>query len=247
MTDSARRPLHVQEPRSILAAQMNSCRAWRVTLLLVPTLIAITSVTSMTGCGRSQGELLFMMGFGRGPKVEAMVRLTDGPLLILVDDPNERVQSPQTLRNLFDDLAQELLRHKAVKKIIPRETLDHLRQSSPGFERRGCDAVGRMAGAEQVLWIEVEDFVAREQIEEASQAAYLSVTIKLINPNEKERRSRVRLWPVSPNGHPVTVSLTASQAQIQKTAEGISKKLVSDMAEAVARLFYDHRLDEFGR
>lgn len=244
MSDSARRPVHFQALPIARVLPVVFWRGWRVMLLFMPVLV---SATLLTGCGQSQGELLFMMGLGRGPKVEAKVRLTDGPLLILVDDPNERVRSPKTMRGFFDDLAQALLKNKAAKKIIPRETLDHLRQSTPGFERRGCDAVGRLAGAEQVLWIEVEDFVAREQVEDATQAAYLSVTVKLINPNEKERRSRVRLWPVSPNGHPVTVSLTASEAQMEKTAEGIAKKLVSDMAEAVARLFYDHRLNEFGR
>ena len=44
-----------------------------------------------------------------------------------------------------------------------------------------------MAGADQVLWIEVQEFRAEEQIEDALVAAYFNVTLKVIDVHAKDR------------------------------------------------------------
>lgn len=199
------------------------------------------------GCTYSGGELLYFLGFGQGQKVEARFRLTKGPVMILIDDVSERVDWPAATRYLFDDLAQELLKHKAASKIIPLQTVDHLRQSIPDFGKRGCREVGELAGAEQVLWIEVQDFFAEEQIRDATTAAYFSVTVKAINVLEKKSRTRVRLWPTSPQGYPMTVSMSGSEVSTAKRKDAISKELAGRLAVEIAKLFYDHRLGDFER
>ena len=209
--------------------------------------VALMACLLCPGCGYSQGELLFVLGFGRGKKVEAKFRLTEGPIMILVDDVSERVNWPAAKRYLFDDLAQELLKHEAAKKIIPRQTLEHLWQSMPDFAKRGCREVGERAGAEQALWIEVDGFLAEEQIQDASIAAYFTVTVKVINVLEKKSRSRVRLWPSSPRGHIVTVTMAGSEVVTAKTKNAISKELANRLAVDIAKLFYDHRLGDFER
>ena len=210
--------------------------------------VAITLVgLPLPGCCYSQGEMLYFLGVGRGQKVEAKFRLADGPLMILVDDPSERVDWPAAKQYLFDDLAQELLKNKAAKKIIPRQTVEHLRQSIPDFEKRGCREMGERAGADQVLWIQVQDFLADQNIQDPSVAAYFGVTVKVINAAESKSRSRVRLWPASPRGHFVTVSMGGSEVAIAKTKDGISKELVARLAVDIAELFYGHRLGDFER
>ena len=144
------------------------------------------------------------------------------------------------------ELAQVLLRHKAATKIVPLETISRLRQSKPNFDARGCREVGKMAGADQVLWIEVQDFRASEQIEDAMVAAYFTVTLKVINVNAIDR-SQVRLWPTAPQGRRVTITLTGSQVSIAKTKNGIVKKLTSKLASQIAKFFYDFRLGDFER
>ncbi len=217
-----------------------SRRTWKY----VPLVLGLAALAS--SCGFSQGQLLFVLGFGRGQKVEAKFRLTQSPILILIDDSAHRVDWPPTTRYLFDDLAQELLRNKAALKFVPSATLAHLRQSHPDFADRGCREIGEMAGAEQVLWLEVQDFRAREQVEEALVAAFFSVRIKVINVLETNR-SRVRIWPTLPQGHLITVSLTGSEVVMAKTKDAICKKLVRNLAVRIAKLFYDHRLGDFER
>ncbi len=210
-------------------------------------LLALVCTVPLGGCTYSGGELLYVLGFGRGQKVEAQFRLAKESILILVDDAAMRVDWPLTRTYLFDALAQELLDNKAAAKIIPRQTLDGLRQSVDDFEKRGCREIGEMAGARQVLWIEVQDFLAEEEVTEADVAAYFSVSVKVINVLEKERRTRVRLWPPSPQGELVSASMTGSEVSIAKTKDAIAKDLAERLAIKIAKFFYDHRLGDFER
>ena len=70
--------------------------------------------------------------------------------------------------------------------------------------------------------------------------------MKVINVRET-RRSRVRLWPTSPNGYPLSVGLTGSEVTLAKTRDAIAKELVGRLVVKVAKLFYDYRLGDFER
>lgn len=207
--------------------------------------IVVLLLLTVTGCGYTQGKLLFLFGVGRGAKVEAQFRLTPNPVLVLVDDPGGRLDWPPAWNFLTDDVSEELIRRKAAQKIIPRQTIEQIRQREPDFGKRGCREIGEMAGAEQVLWIEVKDFLADPLITEASSAAYLAVTVRVINVLENESRSRVRLWPVSPEGKFEMVALSGARVMEAKTRDGISRALTTKLAEEIAKYFYDHRLGDF--
>ncbi|MCH8150292.1 MAG: hypothetical protein IH987_20330, partial [Planctomycetes bacterium] len=124
-----------------------------------------------TGCGFSSGQLLYMFGLGRPRVVEAQFRLTERPILILLDDPDGRMDWPPAAAHFVDELAQALLENKAAVKIVPRQTLDGLRQTLANFGKRGCREIGELAGADQVLWVRVRDFLATDEIQEISRAA----------------------------------------------------------------------------
>lgn len=188
--------------------------------------------------------MLWAMGFGKAPKIPAQFVLTQGPLLVFVDDIHDRVDWPPAKNYLFEELSQSLLAHGAAAKIVPPEMIDQLRQTLPEFNKRGCREIGEMVGAEQVLWLDVVDFYAEEQFEEASKAAIWTVRVKVINVLEKEQRLRVRLWPQNPEGEQMTAELSAAVVSVAKTKDGTSKKLAERLGADVARLFYEHRADE---
>jgi len=191
--------------------------------------------------------LLYLLGVGRGQLVKAQFELADGPILILVDDPAERIDWPPAGRHIFNELGQTLIDTRSAKKIVPFDTLEQIRRSEPEFEKRGCREIGHRAGAEQVLWLEVQDFLAEEQIYDPANAAFLAVAVKVIDAGEENSRARVRLWPTSPEGHLVTVNLGGTDVSAAKTKDGISKKLAEVLAGKVAELFHDHRLGDFER
>lgn len=199
------------------------------------------------GCTYTSGELLYLTGLARAPMVDAKFRLTEDPILILIDDPALRIDWPPTHRYLFDELAQELLRREAAKKIIPRQTVEHLRQTLPDFAQRGAREVGEMTDAHQVMLITVLEFHAQELLTDTVNAARFAITVKILNVLEKENPMQVRLWPPTPQGHRIDVSMSGSEAGIAKTKEGIVKELTKRMAERLARLFYDYRPGDFER
>jgi hypothetical protein len=209
--------------------------------------LLLGAVLLLAGCAYSGGELLFVLGVGKPRMVPAEFRLTEAPVMIFIDDVNERLDWPAAKRDLFDELSQELLRRKGAAKIVPLETVEQLQQSVPDFDKRGCREIGEMAGAAQVLWLEVRDFLASEDIFDADNAAYFAVTVKVVNVLETQQRSRVRLWPASPEGHLVVARMAGSEVSIAKTRGQIAKELSQRLAADVARLFYDHRAPEFER
>jgi hypothetical protein len=186
-----------------------------------------------------------MLGVGREQLIKAEFMLTDGPVLVLVDDYGELVDWPAARRHLSDDLGQELLKRSAAKKVVPQGTVDQLRQSDPNLHKRGCREVGELAGAEQVVWVQVRDFLARENFDDLANAAYFSVTVKVINVLETERRSRVRLWPGTSEGQLVLAKLPGDAVARLKTRDAISKELAKQLAMEITKLFCDYRPDDF--
>ena len=209
--------------------------------------LAIAALPLITGCGYSQGSLLYMLGIGRARMVKTQFQLTRAPLLILVDDPGQRVTWPAAERYIADELAQELLRTKSAEKIVPQRTIDQLRQSQPNFDKVGCRELGKLAGAEQVLWLEIQDFFADEQFVDASEVAHIIVTVKVVNVLEEKKRSRVRLWPTLRSGTPVTAHLTGSDVARLKTTDAVSRELALQLAATIARFFHDYRPGDFER
>lgn len=212
-----------------------------------PSRLIASACLLVCGCTYTSGELLYLTGLARAPMVDAKFRLTEDPILILIDDPALRIDWPPTHRYLFDELAQELLRHEAAKRIVPRQTVEHLRQTLPDFAQRGAREVGEITDAHQVMLITVLEFHAQELLMDTVNAARFAVTIKVLNVLEKENPMQVRLWPQSPEGHRVDVSMSGSEASIAKTKDGIAKELTKRMSERLARLFYDYRPGDFER
>jgi len=201
--------------------------------------LAAALSASLTAC--KTGAYLFG---SHGEKVKMQFKLSDETILVFVDDVNEHVDWPAARRYLWDDVTQELLRTKSALKVIPIETEDSFRQTVADFNKLSAREVGEMAGADQVLWIEVQDFLADDQITEATNAAYFVVTVKVLNAKEKDSRTRVRIWPTSPEGYALTADMTGGAVLKEKTRDAISKALTAKLAVEIARLFHDHRTDE---
>ena len=214
-----------------------------VSFMLATVLPAVAVLCG--GCGYSQGQLLYFMGFGQGPKVEAEFELTrDGPVLILADDFEERVLSPRTLSELSKQLGEELQANKAVGKLVPADKLNRLRRQREDFDEISIRQVGELLEAHQVIYLLVRDFLADAQPEEISGAARMAVTVKVINVLEKDDPLKVRLWPTEREGRIVTTELDAAAVIRAKNPEAISTLLTEQVAVEVGRFFYDHRLEE---
>ena len=210
-------------------------------VLLVGLLV---SIALCGGCGFSQGQLLWAMGFGSGVKVKAEFELTpDGSVLILVDDPEERLYSPATRNELADKLGKALEAHDAVGRVVPQSRLQRLRREKLDFEEITCRQIGELVEADEVLWVQIRDFYAEPEVDETISAARMAVAVKVIDARAKQR-AEVRLWPVDREGRIVSTELHANEVMRAKTAEAISRGLTEKVAAEVGKLFYEHPLED---
>jgi len=194
----------------------------------------------LPGCAAGLAGL-YMLGAGEGQRVSAKYKLPPGVLLLLLDDRG-LVETPSFEPTVVDALAQELLRHKVAEKIVPYETIQRLRQVEPRFYERGCREVGELAGADLVLWVEVQDFALEKAPFDPERAALVTVTVKVINVLERERKSKVRLWPDTPAGYLVSAHVDVVKASRADDLAQVERELAQTLADQVAKLFYDHHL-----
>jgi hypothetical protein len=195
------------------------------------------------GCHEIAG--IFAAMGSKDRKVEARYQLGPGPVLILVDDVNQLIDWPAAPHYLADELSQRLIRHKAATKVVPPETLENLRQSVEGFSKKSAREIGELAGADQVLWIETQSFLATDEVSEASEAALWTVTVKVLNAREKSNRAGVRQWPIGPSGEAVNVRMTAATAVRLKTRDAVSRGLANLLAIEITKIFATHRESDF--
>jgi len=211
-----------------------------------PAMAVLVLAVLISGCGFSQGQLLYFMGFGSGRTAEAEFELTrEGPVVILVDDFEQHLDSPQTGMLLAGQLARQLEDNDAADDVVPQAVINKLRASRSRFEELTSRKIGELVGAHQVIYIMVRDYYSPAEVEELASAARLSVTVKVLNVLEKKDRTRVRLWPSEREGRLVTVELNANVVMKAKTPEVAGKILAANMAEEVAKLFYEYPLDDF--
>jgi len=221
------RPLPLR-PSSLKSRRQASRFLWFAFCLLLPLYSGCTAAAFLGGNSK---------------KVAAQYKLSQGPILVFIDDKNERIDWPAARRFLWDDLSQELIRTKSTARVIPIETEDAIRQTVNDFGKLSCREIGELTGADQVIWIEVQDFLIPEQVTEATNAAYFNVTVKVIDPKERESRSRIRLWPTTPEGHLVTANMTGGAVLEQKNKDGKARVLTAKLAVDIARLFHDHKIE----
>lgn len=207
------------------------------------TLLLLTVTLSLSGCGH-WGGIGYFLGFGRRTKIEALNTLPENTLLILVDDPAEKVRWPRARNLLAQYVGEELLTHKAVSAVVRPASLAKLRRMDPAFETYSATTVGRKLGAETVLFIEVRDFFAPKDIQDTSTAAKLTVSVRVLDVTQREHARKVRLWPTDPGGHIVESTLRAVEVHALKGENATPTELARKAAIYTGRVFYDHTLGD---
>ncbi len=196
-----------------------------------------------SGCGPEGGALLYWLGAGQTEKVSAEFVLGPGPILVLVDDPEERLSWAEARDLLAEETANALLASKATEKVVASQAVQRLRRSRSDFEDRGCREIGEMVKAERVLWLQVADFFASEEAQDLTAAARFAVSVRVINAKARTR-DEVRLWPEEMEGRPVKAELSSNEMSRVKGRREITQALAAKLGNEVARLFYEHALDD---
>ncbi len=217
-----------------------------MSLLRAITLALLGIALMLPGCGQSAGAAVFMFGLFKRPVVEAEHEFDEGEVVaVLVDDPFDSCFWSEVPQVLTESMVAELDETEAATNLVAPSKVMRLRQLTPDFEERGAREVGKLLEADKVLWMEIQSFYASEDPEDATRAARLSLSVKIINANEDKDRTKVRLWPESPAGYPYEIELGAGAVARAKTRKGVVKALSEEVADRVVKKFYDHKMEDF--
>ena len=213
--------------------------------LAVPLFLAGLALTlAPAGCGPQIGSALYFMGAGHLYKIEAEYEFGEAPVLILVDDLQGHLTWPQARDVLAEQIGKQLLKNEAATKIISPRTLRRFRRTHADLDDIPCNKLGRMLGAEEVLWVEIKAFYAEEEFHDTAQAAAVTVAVRVIDATEKENARKVRVYPTNSEGKPVSADLTANEAGRLRAKGKIAAALCEKLADKVAKLFYKHSFQE---
>jgi hypothetical protein len=197
-------------------------------MLLVPL------VASLGGCQPTIAW--FTAQFAPPQKVEAIYKPPkDKKVLVFVDD----LRCPVSYDPLKADLTEQLNRHikeqKLAAETIPYERLVDLMAATPNFNQLHVPDVGQKLSAELVLYVEITKFSLKDNEGSPLWQGKLGVSVKWVDATG-------RIWPRDrPDGYPLpSVDLPSVENAAVTYGSEVAKELANQMADKVAKLFYDH-------
>lgn len=219
--------------------------AHRLHRLMVPCLM-LSLLLLAGGCEIFGMAALMATG---GDKVKAVYKLPNGRTAIIVDDPQKRLGSGVLTGVVASNIAHHLKQNDAISAtIVPEKDVATLAaRLGDEYATTPIDQLGRSLGAQQVIYVEVEQVTLL-----AAPGAYRPsalVELKVI-----DAENGVRLYPPPPpidepgvpsRGRSVTVQM--AHRGIDRESRGADAMMGRVLAERigleVARMFYDYRPD----
>ena len=228
-----------RHPSNVMPTSVNSSRRRAAPSRVVHAgLFAALSICAVasTGCVRFAALWANMTG---GDKVDAEFNLTKGPLLILLDDPNEdQISDPRVYEDLHKGISAHFLNFQVNSRVIPFEDWARLKQSDSKYNKLTIREIGEKLGAEQVLYLRVTRFVLQPEPGADVFQGEFSCNVKVLST---EGKRDVRLWPKEDIGKKVTVRTKAEPSDGDRSAADVAADLATRMGQDVSALFYSHR------
>jgi hypothetical protein len=177
-----------------------------------------------------------------GDPVKPEFHLTEGPLLVLIEDPDGLVTHPRALSDAYKTISDKFLEFRVNRMVVPLRDIERLERTERDYNRLSVRDIGERLGAEQVLYIRVDKFSLQAEPGAPLYKGEFSVKLKVLST---KREHDVRLWPRDPSGRRVSVTTPPVPTDSDKSASDVAGELAVKMGQSVAKLFYEYReLDE---
>jgi len=174
-----------------------------------------------------------------GDWIDPEYKLGKGPLLLLLDDPNEdQLSDPRVYEEVHRIISANFLQYDVNKRVIPYEDWTRMRQSESKYGKLSVREIGEKLGAEQILYMRIVRFVLQPEPGAAVFQGEFTVNVKVLST---EGKRDIRLWPKDESGRRVTVSTQPETADGDRTASDVSQDLAVKLGKEVAKLFFGHR------
>ncbi|MCK4603039.1 MAG: hypothetical protein KAU28_11270 [Phycisphaerae bacterium] len=200
-------------------------------------LLLAMPLACLTGCAAIGWTVA---AFAPPQKVEALYKPPKAKkILVFVDDITNPISYEPVKRKLTEKLNEQLLEHEVAAKTIDYEKLLDLISVAPSFNELGVVQVGRKLGADIVLYVNIEEFALKEDPEGPLWRGTLRASVRMVDVQAKSPQ----LWPTDRDNYPVgEVQTPATDDSSPTYGVEVARMLAEQMADKVAKLFYDHRV-----
>lgn len=206
------------------------------TPLILPAVMAVTAVIVLAGC--TTPLISYIAGqLQRPKKVEAKYELPGGKVvLVLVENRTDARSYENIKRKLTNALNAQLVEQGLASSTIPYDDIMRFRLSTPGYHRMKITEVCSRLGADLVIYVHIDRFLLKDDTSDVWRGQ-IATTVFVKNRNS-------RLWPDDlPGGYVVKpIERRPSTSSSPTYGDRLAGLLAGQMADRIAKLFYDHRL-----
>lgn len=197
------------------------------------------SATCLHGCGVF-AYLLTELSPPR--KVPALYEPpADKKFLVFVDDLKYGSIHEPVKKELTDQLNRMLVDNNVAGSTIPYDDLLDLIIVTPKFNRLAVNQVGQELGADVILYVRVDKFSVKDDDISPLWHGQLEATVRVVDARTADP-DVVRMWPKDdPDGFRVEpVEIPPVTDSSPGFGDAMSRKLAGQMAERIAKFFYEH-------
>jgi hypothetical protein len=179
--------------------------------------------------------------------IDAQYTLPDRKTLVYIDD-RANIVNPTTLRAIIAETTTQLLMEKAkiTSTLNPRDAIALVSRSDRNSELLSIQDIGEMAGAEQIVYVEMYAFAPSP--DGYTPQPYASCQVRVIDIT-----NRTRLFPDPANQETPSVQVTARTPAVnpevfnsRASALKAYQVLAVMTGEEIAKLFYEHERINLG-
>lgn len=183
--------------------------------------------------------------FAPAKKIKAMYELPkDKRICVLVENRTYGGSLESVKRNLTSYLNAELQKHSLAREVVSYDNLIDFRLSTPNYNSMSVAEIGQKFNANMVLYVHIDKFTLKDNLSDTLWHGQCKATVKVIKVAPGITRYKARLWPKDRlDGYPVKpVDRDVVANSSPNYGAQLAQKLSMQMADHIAKVFYDHRL-----
>lgn len=202
------------------------------------------ALTLLAGC---EGPAFIAKTVTGEDKVKKQFELPNRKTLVLVDDPNQMMANPVLVGVVASNVGHHLaLNEVLTQPVVSERELAAIRNRlGRKYRETPIDEIGRMAGAEQVIYVRIED--AYLQPAPSFYKPTATLELKVVDAAEGKR-----MYPEAPplieknasaRGQTMEVAFRYKGLEAESPGQDamLARKLAERIGLQVAQLFYDHK------
>lgn len=178
------------------------------------------------------------------PKEPARYELPRRKTVVYVDDRANRMTRAALRTSVGEEVGTLLLQQALVPEVVStRDSVAYARRVDTSDKQVSIRKIGEAVGAEQVVFIDIDEF--RISADGATPRAAAIVNVKVIDVG-----SGARLWPDGTDeGERMVIRTREQSLELYNSSAGrrkVEDALAKQVAEDVSKLFYEHEKRELG-